>query len=150
MIVVAAMLMTALLTYCLLWAIQTYTVTGYSMAPFFNHGERIFVLRGVPKRFYRRGDVVILKIYDISLPDTQIHGGNEVYIKRIIGLEGDLICDGIRVHGHIRSKAGKPWVVPARHCYVRSDSAGGMDSRLWGPIYLLYVNGLVLKRRPLI
>jgi mitochondrial inner membrane protease subunit 2 len=105
-------------------------VEGVSMQPTFNPdspdtegGTSDFVyLDRIPLRNYcvQRGDVVSL----IS-PKNR----SEVLIKRVVGLEGDLV---------VTKRYKKPLVrVPKGHCWVEGDNANrSMDSNEFGPLSL--------------
>jgi mitochondrial inner membrane protease subunit 2 len=102
-------------------------VEGVSMQPTFNpesaNGSSDFVyLDRLPLRNYRveRGDVV-----SIISPKNR----REVLIKRVVGLEGDLV---------VTKRWKKPLVrVPKGHCWVEGDNSGrSMDSNEFGPISL--------------
>jgi len=101
-------------------------VEGVSMQPTFNpdtgSSSDFVYLDRLPLRNYsfEKGDVVSL----ISPKNRR-----EVLIKRVVGLEGDLV---------VTKRYKKPLVrVPKGHCWVEGDNAGrSMDSNEFGPISL--------------
>ncbi|CAB3365516.1 Hypothetical predicted protein [Cloeon dipterum] len=102
-------------------------VEGVSMQPTLNpadsEGSSDFVyLDRLPLRNFciDRGDVVSL----ISPKNP-----SEVLIKRVVGLEGDLV---------VTKRYKKPLVrVPKGHCWVEGDNAGrSLDSNEFGPVSL--------------
>lgn len=102
-------------------------VDGVSMQPALNptsEPDYVFLNRWAV-RFYEvtRGDVVSL--LSPKNPDRKL-------IKRVVGLEGDII----NTLGY-----KKPFVrVPEGHCWVEGDHTGhSMDSNLFGPISLALI-----------
>ncbi|KAG8287730.1 Mitochondrial inner membrane protease subunit 2 [Homalodisca vitripennis] len=99
-------------------------VDGVSMQPALNpaSGTDYVFLNRWAVRFYdvSRGDVVAL----ISPKDP-----DQKLIKRIVGLEGDII----NTHSY-----KTPFVrVPEGHCWIEGDHTGhSMDSNLFGPVSL--------------
>jgi signal peptidase I len=118
-------------------AIHIYSIPSESMAPTLAVGDQIVVTRyfgGMPER----GDVVVFR----SPAD------NEVMVKRVIGLPGDLVdsrLGRVRIGGHtipepyvLRQAATgaiDPQVVPQESYYVLGDNRDdSLDSRSWGVV----------------
>lgn len=97
-------------------------VDGTSMQPILNPDcctDYVFLNRWCVRSFVvSRGDVVAL---------TSPKDPGQKLIKRVVGLEGDII----NTHNH-----KKPFVrVPEGHCWVEGDNTGhSMDSHLFGPV----------------
>jgi signal peptidase I len=132
--------------------LKTYT----SMKPTLEMGERFIATKIGENREFQRGDIVIFEY--TSIPDV-------VFVKRIIGLPGDLLSiseDTLRIN---RSILHEPYVcfekngtqipqdarnlsertIPAGHVYVLSDNRyNGVDSRQYGPVSIDSIHGLAL------
>ncbi|KAF2355912.1 Peptidase S24/S26A/S26B/S26C, partial [Trinorchestia longiramus] len=101
-------------------------VDGVSMQPSLNpdpnlSSDFVFLSRWAWRKFsYSRGDVVSL---------TSPKNPNQAIIKRVIGLEGDLV----KTLGYRR----KYLRVPRGHCWVEGDHTGhSLDSNHFGPVAL--------------
>lgn len=86
--------------------IITYSVSGISMEPSLQDGQKIFLLANYVSNNYQRGDIVIFvftqnKEQNQTMPDGQIRkrkiAWERTFVKRVFGLPGDsvLIRDGI-------------------------------------------------------
>ena len=122
-------------------AVQSREVEGASMEPTFHTGERVLVNRLAYQTFRepQRGDVVVFHAWHTA--------GEEDYIKRVVGLPGDVveIHDGaVFINGSrldepyldqsTQSSLG-PTVVQEETVFVLGDNRGNSsDSRLFGPL----------------
>lgn len=102
-------------------------VDGVSMQPCLNSDNRsdYVFLNKLSVRLYQvsRGDVVAL--FSPKDPEQKL-------IKRVIGLEGDIINTLNYKLPHVK--------VPEGHCWVEGDNASNsMDSNLFGPIALALI-----------
>jgi signal peptidase I len=141
---------TALLAAVLYLIIQTLTarikVESTSMVPTLHSNDYVVVNKLAYKLWQpHRGDIIVFKYP----PDpTQIP-----YIKRVIGLPGDMvhIADGkVTVNGviltepylRVSTNQGGDWTVPEGHLFVLGDNRNGSsDSRAWGMVPLGNVIG---------
>lgn len=142
------------LTRALLFLVQ---VEGWSMYPTFHHGERVVALRFWPRRWLHRGQIVVWQIpserQPLSMPKSM---GGKLYIKRLVGLPGDVVTADIStwpepLRAMLKSayddQGRRIWHVPTGHCFVKGDSPG-LDSRTVGPIPFHALRGLVIVRLP--
>jgi signal peptidase I len=127
------------------------TVDGTSMIPTFYPGDRVLIFRRFPVRLLRKEQIAIL---DLSKADLIPDPKPVIVIKRLIGLQGDII----RIHTS-QVNQGVPFInmsilsddgyyqmrVPPKHCFVQADGKGS-DSRHWGAIPLCALVGIVIKR----
>lgn len=99
-------------------------VDGKSMNPTLKHSDWVFTNRwSIQRTPLNRGDIVIF----ISHRDPQKH-----IIKRIVGLEGDIIQND--------KYSCREVVIPRGHCWVEGDNpAASVDSIKYGPIPLALV-----------
>jgi len=121
--------------------VQSREVEGASMEPTFHTGERVLVNRMAYGGFRepQRGDVVVFHAWHSA--------GEEDYIKRVVGLPGDVVeirDGGVYLNGSrydepyldqsTQSTLG-PTVVPEGTYFVLGDNRGNSsDSRLFGPL----------------
>ena len=131
---------TLLLTLFIFWIVNTatgrYRVQGHSMMPTLEEGEYLIINK---LSYYleepRRGDIVVLQY-----PRDR----SREYIKRIIGLPGDIVEVGngqVQVNGVTLNEPyinGNPsyrqqsWIVPDDHYFVLGDNRNNSsDSRSW-------------------
>jgi signal peptidase I len=121
------------------------TVVGDSMTPTLKHGDRVLVVRrwlGKP----RIGDVVVIADY-AGVPGER----SVLAIKRVVGRSGDPLPENFRPSSKdlsVGPKATSGETVPSRCFAVSSDSAGGLDSRVWGPVPEEKIYGKVIAQLP--
>jgi len=130
--------------------VSPFYVSGHSMEPTLEPGDRIFVNKFI-YRFCQpcRGDVVVFFLSD----------GMIDYIKRVAGTAGDevLIKDGILfVNGREQGAGyvgvrgygvGEPFCVERGFLYLLGDNGKvSVDSRLWGGVGVEHVVGKVFFR----
>lgn len=135
-----------LAAFIIVFVAQSFVVKGQSMEPTYHEGERMLVNKFI-YRFTepKRGDVIVFK------PQGSPH---ERYIKRVIGLPGDVITiedDQVKVNGvaieepytavPIEEDFGT-YTVPEKHVFVLGDNRyrhASSDSRYATPVgYVSY------------
>lgn len=132
-------------------------VLGWSMYPALHHGDRLLAWRYFPRRWLRRGQIVVWKLpsklYRTS--DTEPIGP-DLYVKRILGMPGDEVTAPVvrlpdPVDGKVlmdRAKQElKKWHIPEGHCFVKGDSPG-FDSTVFGLLPLHALRGVILLKLP--
>ena len=121
-----------LLIICLLCILTRKTfsivvVNGNSMAGELCHGDKLLFIRWPFSHFLCKGMIVISKS-----PQNR----KELTVKRITGLPGHtIICAETQTHR----------VLPPGHCFLEGDNTSvSVDSKVWGPIPLRYVKGVMV------
>lgn len=121
-------------------------VDGDSMVPTFRPADRLLVLRAPP--LPRRGRVAVVR---------QDSANHALFVKRVIGLPGDVVIDeGLAPTAmclgqgppipRMRSRS-REWRIPPGQYFVCGDNRfASIDSRVWGPIAAECVVGVVLCR----
>ena len=140
--VIETVVLTVLMFLVIRTAVQNFNIDGHSMEPSFHNGELIIVdkwsyLFSTPVR----GDVLVF----VAPPDH-----TQDYIKRVVGLPGDVITIQNNIvyvnnkplneryvtpanNGAINDKVFQNMVVPANSYFMLGDNrAGSSDSRAWG------------------
>ena len=131
-------------------------VSGNSMSPALEHGERVVALRHWPSRWLTHKQIVIgdfAKLPGFTADTAKLLGG--YFIKRVAGLSGEKVT---------MSKKDLPepnyfswintgnegedvsWQIPVGHFFVVGDSLESRDCRLWGPIPLAAYCGIMLVK----
>ncbi|KAG2492036.1 hypothetical protein HYH03_009765 [Edaphochlamys debaryana] len=160
-------LLTIALAIAISYGIRTFVaeprfIPSLSMFPTFDVGDRL-IAEKITYRFMRQpaaGDVIIFHPPREISPEPSIFGDDNVYIKRVVAVEGDVIevHDGrTYVNGvqrtepfineppkydmpRLRVPPGDPslmcvMALPARRCFVMGDNRNNSyDSHLWGPL----------------
>ncbi len=136
----------ALMRLCLLIV----TVTGQSMIPTFQDGDRLLVWRRWPARWLRCGQIVVLQQGASARPELE-----GWQMKRIVALPGEVFTAR---PAPIRSamddqlieeaeQAEQTWQIPPGHVFVCGDHREqSIDSRTWGPLPQRNVRGVVLMK----
>jgi signal peptidase I len=135
------------------------TVIGTSMTPRLAHGDRVLVFRWYPTRRLHQGHVVVLttnKTHTAHNPEHRFW-----YVKRIVALGSDTFTQETAPYPHMETnapihnaahvdEAGRwHWHVPPGHVFVCGDNRQqSIDSRLWGPIPLQQIIGVVFAKLP--
>jgi signal peptidase I len=117
-------------------------VTGTSMTPALQPGERVLVRRGA-RDTVRVGRIVVFgQPRDACLVSSgdEPAARNRWMIKRVAAVDGDAVPDVAR------AAVGNVAVVPAGMLVVLGDSAGSNDSRTWGFLPLAAVLGVATQR----
>lgn len=109
----------------LVWLLNTYvwdncTVSGTSMQPNFENGQRVLAMRHEP---IKRGEVVVVKA-----PDKQ----NEYYIKRVIGLPNEKLTSKNNQIYINDTKLNQPWLNKARKMVETSQKDKELGKEYYG------------------
>lgn len=125
-------------------------IMGTSMSPTLEDGHRL--LLNTFKKTYDHGDIVVFHIPDSGL-----------FIKRVIGIEGDQVdimdgsvylnwnkLDEPYVHGR-GTLFGLEMTVPENHVYVMGDNrSNSVDSRVLGAVPESEIMGSLMVRIPFV
>jgi signal peptidase I len=135
-----------LLRLCLLMV----TVTGQSMTPTFQDGDRLLVWRRWPAHWFRRGQIVVLQQRVSARPELE-----GLQVKRIVALPGEAFT----AHpATIRSamddqpleddeQEEQTWQIRPGQVFVCGDNREqSVDSRTWGPLPQHQVRGVVIMK----
>ncbi|MGE5561300.1 MAG: signal peptidase I [Chloroflexota bacterium] len=134
-----------------LFVVEPYTVDGRSMRPTLDHGQRLLVSRlAYRDKLPQRGDIIVFR---------NPHGQGDDYVKRVIGLPGDLVELRLgRVYingaplaepylGEHPSQDFGPTRVRDDAVFVLGDNRGqSEDSRYFGDVALSAIRGKVVAR----
>jgi signal peptidase I len=141
--IIETIVLTLLMFLIIRFAIQNFNVDGYSMEPNLHNGELILVDKWTYMfRTPERGDVIVF----VAPPHPELD-----YVKRVIGLPGDVITirntvvivDGVTLTDPYVSPKNQGnmfknitnFVVPANTYFVLGDNrAVSSDSRDWGVV----------------
>ena len=126
----------------LLTSFRVTVVHGDSMLPTYSNGQMVVVNR--LSRNWSRGDVVL------------VEAGNEILIKRIRYLPGDLVpfthswmFSEVAHFFESTERVDMPLKVPAGHVVVLGDNLRASDdSRAFGPVPTAQIYGLVINAPP--
>ncbi|MCP2324297.1 signal peptidase I [Hamadaea flava] len=110
--------------------VKVITVKGQSMAPSYQHGDRLLMRR---TRVCRRDDVVVFT------SPIEIPMGPALLVKRVAAVPGDPVPEAAR------TRIGDA-VVPPGQLVVLGDNQRSLDSRELGYIALDSVVGVVQRR----
>ena len=150
-ILLAVLILTVTPFLTVVFIVQPVRVRGAGMSPTLNDGDRIFVGKRLGN--LQRGDVVIF--YYPEDPEFS-------YIKRIVGLPGELIevrdgqtfINGTLLHEpYLDPKvnqsrfAREPVRIPEQNYFVMGDNRdNSSDSRTWGTLRESFIYGKVIGR----
>ena len=132
------------------------TVENRSMAPTLEAGDRVLMIRHWPTRWLRKGQIVLIE------PRCGAATGPTLfavipYIKRIVALGGETLTvshSDIAVRDYSFNhminyeQSQQVWHIPAGYLFVQGDSSQSVDSRIWGPLPLQSVLGVMLMKLP--
>jgi signal peptidase I len=140
------------------FALQVVTVSGDSMEPALQSGDRVLLDKITFRtRSIERGDIVVVE------PPTGVIDGSTNNVKRVIAFGGESVSienGGVSVNGvpldepYARGESASaacvrenPCVVPDGHVFVMGDNRlVSADSRTFGPIPADRIAGLVAAR----
>lgn len=134
------------------------TVRSQSMSPTLEDGDRVLVWRNWPLRWLRRGQIAIVWPRELPVGGPPPFGVATPYIKRIVALPGEVVLSSLSgLQELIRADqqrfydpdGQREWNVPAGHIFVQGDFPLAVsDSRIWGPIPVESVRGIVVMTFP--
>ena len=151
--------------------IEIVTVKGRSMEPTLADGEQLLAWRTLGKRGFKLHTIVTLDHFYLEVPEAFLVSpqypswrqemavvASELYIKRIIGLPGDMVSLPItsispngkaRLHPTVKCRTNEYVChIPENHLFVKGDGQISTDSVVWGPIPISSIRHIVLCRYP--
>lgn len=150
LIAVSFLMFVCLLVWLLRLSLRVVIVRGQSMAPTLAAGDRVLVWRFWPKRWLRRGQIVLVCPW--GNPEEDLTR----FLKRIVGVAGDTLVttldelpEALRAaHARFYDAQGRrTWQIPAGHLFVRGDHRqGSIDSTSWGAVPAQRVYGVVFRK----
>lgn len=127
------------------------TVDGESMVPTLEPGDRILILRTRSSTCVQKGRVVLIDpMHTVNSPFKLSRQAKlQPVIKRVVALEGEKLkipfTSQIMQEGD--GSEQRVWNIPQGHIFVRGDNEEhSIDSRLWGPLPLYVVRGIMLMK----
>lgn len=146
---VASLFMTCLI---LRRYLEVVLVSGDSMSPMYQHGDRVLISRLFSKRCLRKQCVIIFSTEGEPLIEPQ--RCNPLQIKQIVSTGESRV--EIPKHELLRKPVlgltaeeqdtGFRWHIPLGTLFVRGKSDNSIDSTVYGPISIDQVTGVVLGR----
>lgn len=134
----------------------TVTIQQQSMFPTLAHGDRVLAIRYWPSKWLHKGHIVLVRPFFLS--DTaSLPSGVPFYIKRIVAMANEtyvISLDNLptmfrssnrEIYERVQQHS---WYIPPEHIFVRGDASSSADSRMWGPIPLKSVHGVILTKLP--
>lgn len=133
------------------------TISGQSMFPTLQHGDRILVARRWLSGRPRKGQIIVFGELDVLNGNTR-DAAHMYYVKRVVALGGEswttLVCPRPQAQKgeteYITNQAPpylQTWSIPPAHVFVCGDNAElSVDSRTWGPLPLRVVRGMLLLK----
>lgn len=132
-----------------------------SMLPSLNEGDRVLVWRYWPKRWLRKGQIVILQLDNHQpinpspyywkveyLNQQTIGAASGLLIKRVVALGGEMYQEfdtGVTQ----AQNTPKEWLIPPDYCFVCGDNLdNSRDSRYWGAVPVRNIKGVMLMQLP--
>jgi signal peptidase I len=142
---------------CLHYGFRIATVENMSMFPTLEPGHRVLVIKYWPSRWLRKGQIILLTpsrgwIARDGRPANTALVESHLYIKRIVALAGETFIApiGQQKEGGIPENTQACWYIPQGYIFVCGDNPQkSHDSRIWGPIPVSWVYGLVILKLPL-
>ena len=116
------------------------------MAPTLKMGERVLVWKLLPTRWVGRGAIVLLQS-----PHGTPSERSKLLIKRVIGLPRENLTisndELVERQPILFYLTQNQWSIPPAHIFVCGDNrAESIDSRVWGPLPVRNVKGIVLRK----
>jgi signal peptidase I len=133
--------------------LKTVTVIYYSMEPTLKHGDRLLAICPWPKKWLRKGQVVIIRSNLIQADALEI----TYLVKRVIGLPGEKLITKLIDLDETRQvlykdqydeKGEHLWHIPDGYFFVLGDNRISRDSRDCGPISLKQLAGIAILKLP--
>ncbi|MBA2392354.1 MAG: signal peptidase I [Ktedonobacteraceae bacterium] len=136
------------------------TVQGHSMQPTFVEGDRVLAISWWPKRYLRKGQIVLFRPWYAEQPTFYYDSplSEQLHIKRIVALAGETVKTSLNdIREEARSQFApyhnehgiRTWSIPAQHLFVCGDNhMESTDSLIAGPLSLRNVCGIVLMKLP--
>jgi signal peptidase I len=130
------------------------TIQGESMAPTLHEGEQVLVCRCWPRGLLRKGMIVLVLPW--ARPSSTFAQRLRMgpYLKRITAVGGETAtiartpdhASFFALSQHAESEQ-QTWHIPQKHIFVCGDNRlGSVDSRIWGPLPVECVLGVMLLR----
>ena len=138
------------------------TIRGESMYPTLQHGDRILVLRRWLAGNPRKGQVVVFDLA-AGLEEQKLSADLQeaCYVKRVVAVAGEtfsakLFANALpEIELAARRKPAQTasqvesWQIPSKHLFVCGDNEEqSIDSRMWGPLPLSNVLGMMVMKLP--
>ena len=126
-------------------------VSGWSMAPTLEPQDHVLVLHMWAARKIKKGSIVLLK----NPAARHFSSPNATLIKRVVAVAGDVYTDpGTSVslkslddQQSLNEGGQRRWRIPPGMVFVCGDHlAASQDSRVWGPVPLSSIEGVVIYR----
>jgi signal peptidase I len=151
---------------CLLLFFRIYSVPNAAMSPTIQKGDYIFCLRAAYwHNSPEHGDIIAFSTKDIPVLTARLNGREETYLKRVVGLPGDILLiknNSIFVNGapFTYTAQQEPYLSISDSSYLRYDddeyvvpkgmyfalgdnTKASYDSRFFGPIPISSIRGKV-------
>lgn len=138
-------------------------VSGSSMAPVLEDGDRLLVWRCSLMRRLPKNRIVVVDASKIPTASSEDHPTprqrfpKEFFVKRVIGLPMEAVIIQPSMlnrqtpvhHSAVRdSKGNLIWHIPSNHYFVKGYAPSSIDSVTWGPIPASSIVGIFLWRLP--
>jgi signal peptidase I len=127
-------------------------VNGSSMKPTLFDGDRLIVMRRLVPSLLQHGQIVICDFRNTVEAEKE---SQNYVVKRLTGLPGQRlyfkdseISTNWGIYKYLK-RASDKWYfdIPLGYCYLTADGQGG-DSRIWGPVSVESLKGIVLFKLP--
>ena len=138
------------------------TIRGESMYPTLQHGDRILVLRRWLAGNPHKGQVVVFAL--AAGPEEQklsVDLQEACYIKRVVAVAGETFSAKLSANALAEIEIAarrrpaqtasqvESWQIPSKHLFVCGENEEqSIDSRMWGPLPLSNVLGMMVMKLP--